>query len=265
MEKDLLIKDLEKNLNVKINEVKIIKEEKNLVLNLDDKYILKELTERDLKALKEFELYYKFVSTFRKSIYLSDEYNYVVYDYIEEDRNVDYDKIKIFNQVYDLIKEERRIEDLPFGYLYEDNKTFYEFLEDEINYSASLLDKDINIDMKLIQKALKIVKKEKVTPYLLHGDLGVHNFLVKDKKIIVIDPMVLVGDYLYDFYSALLSDYSIAKDLDFDYILSYFDRKEKYKKALFIIVYYIRLCRSYKYDRASYDGFLKDFKYLALK
>jgi len=263
MDKDVLIKDLEEKLNIKINNYEILKEEDNLVLKIDELYILKQMNEKEYKINLEFELYYKFVKGFRKSIYHSDNYNYLVYDYIEEDRNIDYNKMKIFNQIYDLVKEERKIESNSFGYIDNPKNTWYEFLIDEINYSKSLINDELN--MKIINKALKIIKKEKIESYFLHGDLGVHNFIIKDKIINVIDPIGVIGDYLYDFYYAILSDYSITDNLDLEFILSYFDRKEKYKKALFIVVYFIRMARAAKYNKIDYEKFLKDYIYLSLK
>ena len=54
MEKDLLINDFEKNYNVKINNFNVIKEDNGLVLNLDDKYILK------IKGTKKGKVYIYF-------------------------------------------------------------------------------------------------------------------------------------------------------------------------------------------------------------
>lgn len=265
MDKELLLKDLESNLNIKIADLKTLKEDNGLVLLVNDKYILKALNDKEYDIVNQFELYYKFVKGFRKAIYKSDEYKYLVYDYIEADRFVDYNKMRIFNQIYDLVREERKIESSSYGYLDNPKPTWYDFLKEEVDYSKALLDSSINIDTKIVDKALKTAKKEKIEPYLIHGDLGVHNFIVRDKLINVIDPMGVIGDYLYDFYFALLSDYSITDDLDLEFVLSYFDRKEKYKKALFVIVYYIRMCRAYKYNKADYERFLKDYKYLSLK
>ncbi len=265
MDKELLIKDFESNLNVKIKEYKEIKSDNGLILNADDLYIIKTYNEEDFKNVIEFESYYKFVKPFRKAIYVSNEYKYMVYNFIEEDKNIDYGKIKLINQIYDLVKEERKIDNHKFGYLDNEKESFYEFVLDEFEYSKSLLNKELKIDLKIVLKALKMVKKEKVDKYSLHGDLGVHNFIVKDKLINVIDPIGAVGDYLYDFYYAILSDYSITDNLDLEFIISYFDRKEKYKKALFIVVYFIRMARAYKYNRADYEKFLGDYKYLSLK
>ena len=263
MDKELLLKDLELNFNIKIDDLKTLKDDNGLVLLINDKYVLKSLKDKEYDDVIMFEDYYKFVKGFRKSIYRSNEFKYVLYDYIEIDKLIDYTKIKIFNQIYDLVKEERKIDNESYGYLDDLKSSWYEFLQAEVNYSKELLGNDNK--NKLVDKALKIVKKEKIEKYLLHGDLGVHNFLIKDKIINVIDPIGVIGDYLYDFYFAILSDYSITENLDFEFILSYFDRKEKYKKALFAIVYYIRMARAFKYNKADYERFLKDFKYVSLK
>lgn len=265
MDKNIIIKDFEKNLNVKIKEYKEIESENGLILNADDLYIIKTYSDKEFEVVLEFENYYKFVKQFIKAIYVSNEYKYMVYNFIEQDRNVDYNKIKLINQIYDLVKEERKIENHQFGYIDNPLPSWYEFLNAEIKHSLKLLEEDTKIDLKIVLKALKIAKKEKVEAYLVHGDLGVHNFIIKDKLINVINPIGLIGDYLYDFYYAILSDYSITDNLDIDFVISYFDRKEKYKKALFIIVYFIRMARAYKYNKADYEKFLNDYKYLSLK
>ena len=263
MDKELLLKDLESNLNIKIDDLKTLKEDNGLVLLINDKYVLKSLNDKEYNNVIMFEDYYKFVKAFRKSIYRSNELKYLVYDYIEEDKLIDYTKMKIFNQIYDLVKEERKIEHDNFGYLDNLKSSWFDFLNDEVNYSKSIL--DIDIKTKIVDKALKIVKKEKIEKYLIHADLGVHNFIIKDKIINAIDPIGAIGDYLYDFYYAILSDYSITDNLDLEFILSYFDRKEKYKKALFIVVYFIRMARASQYNKIDYEKFLKDYKYCFFK
>ena len=66
--------------------------------------------------------------------------------------------------------------------------------------------------------------------------------------IYAIDPIPLVGDYLYDFYFGIFTNADVFKDLDVDYILSFFDREYEYKNALMTICFYIRLRRSSKYN-----------------
>ena len=70
-----------------------------------------------------------------------------------------------------------------------------------------------------------------------------------NNKIYAIDPIPMVGDYLYDFYFSIFTNSNIFKDLDVDYILSFFDDRDyEYKRALMIICFFIRLRRSSKYD-----------------
>jgi streptomycin 6-kinase len=113
-----------------------------------------------------------------------------------------------------------------------------------------------NIDIAKVLNSLNIIEKYKIDKYLIHGDFGTHNFLVNNEKIKVIDPMGVVGDYLYDFYFAILSNVDIFMNLDIDRILGYYDRDIEYKKALFLIVLYIRMSRAFKYDKDNFKDYL---------
>ena len=97
-----------------------------------------------------------------------------------------------------------------YGYLFEDNKTWDEFLLDEALNSYKEMP-EINIDK--IYKALEIIKKYNVDKYLIHGDFGTHNFIMQDNKIKVIDPMCVVGDKLYDFYFAIFSNVLLSRSI----------------------------------------------------
>ncbi len=106
--------------------------------------------------------------------------------------------------------------------------------------------------------ALEVAGRDNPEQYLLHGDFGTHNFLIEDGKIRVIDPMPAVGDYLYDFYFALLSNVSIFLELSADYIYSFFtDRDLEYKKALTIVALYVRMSRAALYDKDRLQSYIQ--------
>jgi hypothetical protein len=76
--------------------------------------------------------------------------------------------------------------------------------------------------------------------------------LLQNGKIRVIDPMPVVGDRLYYFYFAILSDADIFEDLSEDYFLGFFDGYElSYKKALLTVALYVRMSRAAKYDKKN--------------
>lgn len=116
---------------------------------------------------------------------------------------------------------------------------------------------DFKIPLDKVYKALEDIKEIEIKKYLIHGDFGTHNFLVSNNNIMVIDPMPVVGDYLYDFYFAVLSNIKLFDEAYLNYILNFFERDIKYKKALFIIVLYIRICRAYIYNKKDFNEYLK--------
>ena len=84
-----------------------------------------------------------------------------------------------------------------------------------------------------------------------------HNFIVNNNQINVIDPMPVVGDNLYDFYFSIYSDTDIFEYVTIDEVLSYFDREEKIKKAILTIAFFIRMSRAFVYDNHEFYKYTK--------
>ena len=119
--------------------------------------------------------------------------------------------------------------------------------------------KNREIDYSILFDSYKVIEKNICPKYLIHGDFGTHNFIINNNIIHAIDPIPLVGDYLYDFYFSIFTDSNIFKNLTIDYILSFYeDRIFEYKKALMIICFFIRLRRAYKYSPEEIP-FYKEF------
>lgn len=258
---DNIIKDIENKLNITIsdNNIHYYTEgaTESIVFSIDNKYLIKTMNQSELQV--QIDFLNKYNNCFQKIIYYNKELLYICYEYIDGIKIYDYsnyDKKDIINQLYSITSKYEVIDYNGYGYYLEDNKTWYQFLYDEVIYSKSKMP---NIDMHIVYDSLSIINEFNVDKYLIHGDFGVHNFLFNDNKFIVIDPMGVVGDPLYDFYFAILSNYSLFNDIDFDYILQYFNKDLRYKKALFIIVYYIRMSRAYVYDKENYNNYYNMF------
>ena len=227
----------------------------SIVFSIKNKYLIKTFDEESFKVQVEFLNKYH-NDFFQKIIYTNEDLLYICFEFVEGNK---YKK--------DLISVDKALEDIyaitssyelydydGYGYLFSDyGKTWKDFLNDEVMYSKKEIE---NVQITKVLKALDVVNKYKVDKYLIHGDFGTHNFLINN-GIKVIDPMGVVGDYLYDFYFAILSNVDIFMNLDIDKILSYFDRDLEYKKALFLIVLYIRMSRAFKYDRDNYGKYLE--------
>lgn len=257
---DNIIKDLEKKLEISINKDKIKYFNDGVsgsIVFKYDKYLVKTVDEKELDAYLEFFNLYK-LDCFQKIICYSKELLYICFNYIEGSlfKENKLDPKDVVNQLYEIVSNYKEYDYDAYGYLEEEDFSWHDFLMDE---SYREQDK-IDIDYTKLFNAFDIINKYEVPKYLTHGDFGTHNFIVNDKKIYVIDPIPLVGDYLYDFYFGIFTNVNVFKDLDVDYILSFFDRDYEYKKALMIICFYIRLRRSSKYnpeDIPIYKKFLE--------
>ncbi len=230
-----------------------------VVFSLKGKYLIKIFNqELYYKSQLEFLRKYNNYNIIQNVILHNNKYKYICCEFVEGTL-YKYNKIhfnKVIEQVYDIVKHYRKYSKAPYGYLYEDKcEDWADFLELNVTYSSDKIRK-LNISMDKVNKAIENIRYINPPKYLIHGDFGTHNFIVNKEKIYVIDPMPVVGDYLYDFYFAILSNVNIFKDVKVEDILSYFDRDMDYKKNLFLVVLYIRLCRCYAYNRAEFDTYL---------
>ena len=253
-----IINDLQCKLNISVNEDKITHytdgATESIVFSIDNKYLIKTMDNHTLEVQEEFFNNYS-NDCFQKVLYVNKELKYICFEYIDGVKEKDYSIYNteyIIKQIYDICNIYKPYEYEGYGYLYEDNKTWYQFLYDEVMYSSKEIP---DIDMHRVNDSLNKIKEFNVDKYLIHGDFGVHNFIINNGKIKVIDPMGVIGDQLYDFYFATLSTSALFTNIDL--ILSYFDKDINYKKALFYIVLYIRMSRAYKYDRNHFDKYLE--------
>ena len=245
-----IIDDISVKLNISINEEDIYYfndgATDSIVFKIKDKYLVKTLNEIEFRTLKEFFKYYK-NDYFQKIVCYNEQLLYICFEYIEGDlfkKSKINEPKEIVKELYEIVRTYKKYDNEKYGYLYEESNSWTYFLLEE---SYKEKNKEI-INYDKLFNALEIVKKYDCPKYLIHGDFGTHNFIINNGNIKVIDPMPVVGDYLYDFYFAIFTDVLIFKDLDIDFILSFFDRDYEYKKAMMTICLYIRTNRVLKYN-----------------
>ena len=128
-------------------------------------------------------------------------------------------------------------------------------MKDEVTYSSLNLKKLIP-NRKVVNKCINILENYPFDKKLLHGDFGTHNFIQDNGKLVgVIDPMPVIGDYLYDLLFAIVSNVDILSSLSLDDIYCLVDEPTEKVKALLTIVLYCRISRCLKYhpeDVAKY-------------
>lgn len=260
--KELIIDDIKKRLKIDINDIKDFDDgaTDSLVFCVNGKYLIKTLEKNEFDVQKEFLNYYD-SDFFQKIIYSNEDLLYVCYEFIEGNKIKNFSNISIIEQIYEIVSSFKKYDYDGYGYLFEDHKTWQDFLSDEVEYSSQKIS---GVSRSKVNKAIQIVGNYEIDKYLIHGDFGTHNFVVKNGLIKIIDPMGVVGDPLYDFYFAIFSNVTIFRNMNILSILSYFGGDMKYKKALLVIVFYIRMSRSYVYDRDNFDIYLNYYNEISL-
>ena len=256
---DNIIKDLSNRLNIKIEKdnMRFFTEgaTDSIVFSIDNKYLIKTVDNNTLKTQIEFFEFYKTIPNLQRIILYNENLGYICFKYIDGEKfnKTNIDEKDIINQIYGIVSKYHEYDCNAYGYLREDNyKNWSEFLESEVNHSSEAIN-SLNISTDKVKKAISNISLTKTPRYLLHGDFGTHNFLIENGKIMVIDSMPVVGDYLYDFYFAILSNVNIFSKVTINYILNFFERDMEYKKDLFVVILYIRMCRCYIYNRQDFD------------
>ena len=257
-----ILEDIKKRLNIEftkedIHEFSEGKTEAK-VFSIKDKYLIKCSNEYDLNVYEEFLK--DSSSYFQKLYYVNYDLGYACLSFLPGKRFDNSLELNyLIDTFYDITSNYRKIDYEGFGYLNDDHKTWPEFLTSEVDYSNSIVFDD-TLDDSVVREAIEVISKYEVKPYLTHGDFGTHNFIINDKKLYVIDPMGVVGDPLYDFYFAIFSDIDIYTKVDLKEILKYYDRPLEYKKAMIVVQFYIRLCRTYKYEIEDYPTYKEYFE-----
>lgn len=256
----MIVHDIERQLGVRLHDLPAVFYSDGAtdatVFSLGDKYLVKVTDLQTIQTQREF-LTRVPEGVFQKLLCWNEGLGYECFEFIEGEH---YDKSKIdpkkaILQIKNIVESYPEYPYENYGFLGDEKPTWREFLLDEIEYAARTIP---NISQARVMAALDTVGDCAPKQYLMHGDFGTHNFLLHDGKIRVIDPMPVVGDRLYDFYFAILSDTDIFEDLSEDYFLGFFDGYEmEYKKALLTIALYVRMSRAAKYDKANLNKYIK--------
>ena len=257
-----IYEDIKLRLNIDFNEddIHVFTDGKTdaFVFSIKDTYLIKSSTKQELDVFKAFFSNNK-SKYFQKLYYINYDLSYVCLSFLKGSKfNEVLDINYLINAFYEITSNYKKIDYEEFGYLYDDHKSWSDFLKDEVDYSKTMIEGE-NINTKPVYDAIETISKYEIDKYLIHGDFGTHNFITNNNELFVIDPMGVVGDPIYDFYFAIMSDSDIYTKVDFKDLLKYFDRPIEYKKAMMIVSFFIRLCRTYKYDIEYYPIYVEYF------
>lgn len=258
MDDNRIIKEVLEDLNISYQSLKYFNDgSSSKVMLLNNEYLIKQNSIETLKAEEEFYKYNN-LEKFQKLLYVDKEYQYIIYSFIKGE--VMYD----VEDPFDLIENIKKIVDNyafydkpGYGYLDEIVPTWREFLESEIDCSKENTQEYID-DMSFINKCIDVLDDYSFDKRILHGDFGTHNFIKENGKFKgVIDPMGVIGDPLYDFLFAIVSNVDVVSNVNID-DLSVIANEDKDKvMAMLGVTLFSRISRCLKYHKEDIDVYMK--------
>ena len=226
------------------------------VFSIKDKYLIKITSRMTVRTQSEF-LQKVQHPAFQKLLCYDVDLHYECYEFIKgvHYKDAPLEAREAVLQIANIVEGYPRYDCDGYGFLEDEKTSWREFLLDEIEYAQERIPE---VSQERVLRALVVAGQYTPEKYLMHGDFGAHNFLTDNGKIRVIDPMPMVGDRLYDFYFAVLSNTKIFAELGLDYILSFFEGYDvEYRKALITIALYVRTSRAAVYDTANLDKYIE--------
>jgi len=175
-----------------------------------EKIVVKSNTPKVIEAEIYLLNYYQDVSLFPGIIYADPAFRYILYTYMEGEMYVDFQRKAILKDLVQKVINHYKPAEIHniWGLMEEPVGSWQDFLLAEVEVAgerlSSILSKE---DYRLIISFVMSSNRNGLdTPYLLHGDCGVHNFLFENSHLSgVIDPTPIIGMPIYDLVFAFCS------------------------------------------------------------
>ena len=255
-----MIKDFLEKFNIVLESEKDLKGgTQSLVKLINNKYLVKSNSPTLIKAENIFCDFYP--NLFQKKIYVDKDFNYIVYNFIEGQNCKQYNEKNVTQNILNIIKNYKNFSHSDYGYLDCPTKSIEEFMLSEIEEFKLLENYLTAEDYNITTNAINRLKNYSFKKQLIHGDLGVHNIIVKDKLFSgIIDPSPVIFDGIYDFIYYICSDIDLLKTYSILDISNLLNEEFDKVKDLYIIILYARIIRCLKYYPEEISEHIKVWK-----
>ncbi|MFT4413645.1 aminoglycoside phosphotransferase family protein [Fredinandcohnia humi] len=243
-----------------------------LLLNTDGtSYVVKINVPQVLKSEVTFLEHYKDIHLLPKLLYVDASYRFIIYSYILGTSFFgDVEKKEVVvTLAKEFINRYKRVPSVTgWGWADAPTDSWQAFLTTEVFEASEIIGEnlgkeDINYIERLVQQQNRYIA---ITPYLLHGDCGVHNFIFNKGRLCgVIDPTPIIGPPIFDLISAFCSSPEDLSKETFDVAIGELQLEYTIPTQILyedlMIGLYIRLGRCIKHHPNDFQKYLDAWGY----
>ncbi|MED3394403.1 aminoglycoside phosphotransferase family protein [Bacillus wiedmannii] len=234
---------------------------------LDGKYVVKLNKTEVIREEANFLSFYEGNTLFAKLLYKEPLHTYIVYSFLEGSTSCEqgHKRIMLSTLVKEVINKYEIVSGIDgWGWKESSVQSWSEFLTKNVmeayeNVRRYISKEEYRIVLKLAKRGARINQ-----PFLLHGDLGFHNFIFQGNKLHgVIDPLPVLGDPIYDLIYAFCSTPEDLTKETIDYAMKQcvFHKKDRDLYEEIVIGLYLRIDTCLRHHPKDLEDYLAAWRY----
>lgn len=234
---------------------------------LDEKYVVKLNEAEVIREEANFLSFYEGNNLFSKLLYKEALHTYIVYSFLEGSTSCKqgHKRITLSTLVKEVINKYEIVSGKDgWGWKESPIQFWNEFLTTNVmeayeNVRRYISKEEYRIVLKLAKRDAGINQ-----PFLLHGDLGFHNFIFQGNKLNgVIDPLPVLGDPIYDLIYAFCSTPEDLTKEAINYAMKQcvFHKKDSELYEEIVIGLYLRIDTCLRHHPKDLEDYLTAWRY----
>ncbi|MED0873186.1 phosphotransferase [Bacillus mobilis] len=237
---------------------------------LDEKYVVKLNEAEVIREEAHFLSFYEGNTLFSKLLYKEPLHTFIVYSFLEGNTSCErgYKRSALRTLVKEVINKYKIVPEAD-GWGWKENsvQSWNEFLTTNVveaheNVRRYISEEEYRTVLKLANNPNRGTGINQ--PFLLHGDLGFHNFIFQENKLHgVIDPLPVLGDPIYDLIYAFCSTPEDLTKETIDYAMKQcvFHKKDRDLYEEIVIGLYLRIDTCLRHHPKDLEDYLTAWRY----
>ncbi|MFE6135995.1 phosphotransferase [Bacillus sp. NPDC057893] len=237
---------------------------------LDAKYIVKLNESEVIREEADFLSFYEGNTLFSKLLYKEPLNRYIVYSFLDGATSCElgYKRSTLCTIVKEVINTYEIVPEVD-GWGWKDSpvQSWTEFLltnvmEARENLKQCISDEEHQLVLTLVNSPQRGTGMDR--PFLLHGDLGFHNFIFQKNKLTgVIDPLPVLGDPIYDLIYAFCSTPEDLTKETIQYVMKQcaFRKRDRDLYEEIVIGLYLRIDTCLRHHPKDLEDYLVAWRY----